>query len=220
LANININFPWPVGRRYEIVKPALPKKDNPFAAEIDEPHIRQIGAGQDERQPIATSEELYLKFADLGKAKAAEFESECLKFAHWFGLLRIFAEAGAQEPLSVWRREIKRMRDSIEGLRRAHEEGLFPSAGVLITDVTAQLVPGKPDGGLTLSLRPNVLLDAMRLQMAQSIASGRSIAVCQNCQGWFETGGGRGTGAKRLKATFCSDKCRNDFHYQQRRAKK
>jgi hypothetical protein len=58
----------------------------------------------------------------------------------------------------------------------------------------------------------------MRLQLAQSIGSGKDISVCRACDKWFETGG-RGPGAKRAKAQFCPDKCRNDFHYSQSKRK-
>jgi len=110
------------------------------------------------------------------------------------------------------------MKASVGGLRRAFEEKVIPKPGFLITELDVILVPGKPDGRLALSLRPKVLVDAMRVQLAQSIAGGNEISVCEVCGSWFEKGG-RGGDAKRSIARFCSDKCRNQFHNERRASK-
>src|SRR5262249_33224748 len=136
-----------------------------------------------------------------------------------WGLLRTYAERGAQEPLSLWQREIKLMKATVRALRRAIDEDAIPSRGALITaELEVLLVPGKPDGWPVLSFRPRILRDAMRIQLAQSIAGGNAISVCPICGVWFQRGG-RGGDAKRSIARFCSDKCRNTFHNKQRASK-
>ena len=215
MSKISIGFEWPKGRTYEIVGPSAPRsKDNPF---LDEPHIRQTSRTEKEnpaRRPLEIHPSLHLAFAKLdGSAES------CRHFAQNWGLLRRYAEIGAQEPLSLWQREIKTMKDTVEGLRRAFDEKVIPSRGALITtELEVVLVPGKPDGRAVLSFRPRILRDAMRIQLAQSIASGNAVNACPVCGSWFERGG-RGGDVKRSIARFCSDRCRNAFHNKQRASK-
>jgi hypothetical protein len=221
-AKISIGFEWPRGRSYEIVEPPLPRsKNDPLAKTIDEPHIRQTGRTEKEtpeRQPLEIHPSLYLDFAKLDGS--AEFAEACRRFAQNWGLLTQYAEPNAQEPLSLWRREIKTMKDTIERLRRAFEEKIIPSRGDWIpTDLQLVLAfPGKPDGRPVPLFRPRTLRDAMRVQLVQSIARGNAVNVCPVCGGWFERGG-RGGDVKRSIARFCSDRCRNAFHNKQRASK-
>jgi hypothetical protein len=67
-----------------------------------------------------------------------------------------------------------------------------------------------------LVLRPPSLIDAIKLQLAQSVASGNAISTCQQCSKWFEVGGK----GKRNIAKFCSDRCRSRFNYEQQRVQK
>ena len=70
--------------------------------------------------------------------------------------------------------------------------------------INAVIRPGAPDGRPTLSLSPNSLWDAMKLQFYQAIASGTQIKKCEWCGSWFEVG----QGGKRGDAKFCKDNCR------------
>jgi len=213
MAAINIDFPWSRGRTYKVIEPTLQSSD--FAARIDEPHIQQTGRTEPLERPLLHNPHLYLDFAQLDGSSES-----CRRFAEKWGLLRTHAEVGAHEPLSYWCDQIRTMHESVEGLRRAIEEQLLPPLGAFITDeIELFVVLDKLDGRPALSFKPRSLVKAMRIQLAQSIASGKSIEVCQNCNRWFEVGG-RGPGTKRAKTKFCSDKCRNDFHYDQRRVKK
>jgi hypothetical protein len=210
LSKIDIGFEWPKGAAYEIVAPALPRSTT-----IDEPHIRQTGDTEKKKQrPLEIRPSLHLDFAQLdGSAEA------CLRFARDWGLLRAYAKIGAQEPLSRWQSEIKLMKTTVRALRRAIDEDVIPSRGALITaELEVWLVPVKPDTWPVLSFRPRTLREAMRIQLAQSIASGNAISVCPICGVWFERGG-RGGEAKRSIARFCSNKCRNAFHNKQRASK-
>lgn len=206
-AVLNVDFLWPVGREYRIVTPTPQEEADPFAP-IRELCIVQDGPEQFVQQPLRNGR-LYLQFADL--LKAPNFEDACLEFARLFGLPTQHAGDGAKERLSRWRTLAEQMRDSIEGLQRAIEEKMLPPLGASITEMHVMLVPGM-DGRPTLALQPDRLWDALRLQLGQSIAGGRTIHACENsgCEKLFETGGGRGTGAKRLNAKFCSDECRKD----------
>jgi hypothetical protein len=203
VAVINVDFPWARGRTYEIVKPAN-----------DEPYIRQTGKNEKPEFPLQNPH-LYLDFAQLDGSPES-----CLRFAKAWGLLKTQAGIGEQERLSFWRDQIREMRQTIEGLRRTIEEHAVPPLGFFVIDeVEVRLIINRLDGRPALSFQPRLLVRAMRVQLAQSIASGKSIDVCQACNKWFETGG-RGAGVKRAKTKFCSDKHRNDYHYDQRRAGK
>lgn len=202
MAKIAIDFEWPRGHTYECAK-----------ADGGDWLIRQTSKGADESfKPLEIRDQLYRDFAKLDGSRDA-----CLTFARSFGLLRTRAEEGAEERLSYWRREIERMKQSIEGLRRAFEENhpIVAGVGAHITEIGVTLKPTKPDGKPALVFEPRVLIDGMRLQLAQSIASGNEIHVCEECGTWFEVGGG---GAKRTIARFCSTPCKGKFHYKQRRA--
>jgi hypothetical protein len=203
MAKININFVWPRGTKYRVV-------EVPEGNVGTETYIEQVGSDQIEMQPLVSGD-AYLEFAKLHKAK--DFTNACWRFAYAFGLPTQRAEDGARERLSRWRVLVEVMHQSVEGLRRAKEENALPPLGAAITDIDVMLIPGS-DGVPALSLRPHALWEAMRLQMAQSIADGRDIATCPNCSKWFEVGGRRGTGGKRADSTFCSDPCKNQFKYR------
>jgi hypothetical protein len=109
------------------------------------------------------------------------------------------------------------MKDTLGGLRRAFEEK-HPIAmrGAHIVPLDGKLVPGQPDGRPSFALEPQNLIDAMRLQLALSIAGGNTLHSCEQCGQPFESG----ATAKRIMAKFCSDECRKRFFYEQRRASK
>jgi hypothetical protein len=208
--NLAIDFLWSKGRAYEIVVPSGPRSKDPFALHVREAMIRQKGKGCDSVRPLDIHNNLYLDFVKLADPAA------CAEFASRWGLLRKRCEAGAEEPLSFWRAEIKRMKDTLGGLRRAFEEK-HPIAmrGAYIVPLDVKLVPGKPDGRPSLALEPHDLIDAMRVQLAQNIAGGNTLHTCEQCSQPFESG----ATAKRIIAKFCSDECRKRFHYEHRRVK-
>ena len=74
----------------------------------------------------------------------------------------------------------------------------------LAVSINAVIRPGAPDDRPTLSLSPNSLWDAMKLQFYQAISSGAQIKKCEWCGSWFEVG----LGGKRGDAKFCKDNCR------------
>jgi hypothetical protein len=79
-----------------------------------------------------------------------------------------------------------------------------------LTSLEAALVP---NGTIRLKLSPSRLIDAIWLQMAQSVSSGRDLQHCLHCGELFEVGPGSG---RRLDAKFCTDEHRTQFHNQRR----
>jgi hypothetical protein len=81
-----------------------------------------------------------------------------------------------------------------------------------LTSLEAFLVSG---GGsaIRLKLSPSRLIDAIWLQMAQSITSGRDLRECLHCGELFEVGPGSG---RRLDAKFCKDEHRIAFNNRRR----
>ena len=72
------------------------------------------------------------------------------------------------------------------------------------------------DGEIRLQLSPSRLIDAIWLQMAQSITSGHDLQQCLQCGKLFEVGPGSG---RRLDAKFCNDEHRTAFNNNRRRSK-
>jgi hypothetical protein len=161
--------------------------------------IRQTSRHRDRKRPFQIAG-LYLKFAELdGSPKA------CLDFAKWWGLLRQPAKLDASEQVSDWKREINRMRQFLNNAG-------FVKMGGIRTKVEVELVSGDLVGNAILRFRPATLFDAMIVQLFQSMAGGGSLHTGNQCGRWFEVGGS----GKRTLAKFCSDTCRNRFHYEQR----
>jgi hypothetical protein len=202
MAIIDIGFEWSRGHAYECV----PSKTGMA--------IRQIGKGKSYFEPLKVPLDsgLAVTFANLDLDFSAE---KCVGFAHSFGLLTLPARIGAAESLDDWRRKIKEMRSliSMTGMVRTANSR---RVRMNITRIQVALESGLPDTKPALILQPETLFDAMKLQWAQSKKSGSSVYVCEYCDKWFERGGE----AKRSDAKFCSDPCRNKFHYEQRRAGK
>ena len=148
-------------------------------------------------------------------------EKSCVKFARAYGLLRTQSRNQA-ERLDDWKKEIERMRGLISALQlRAHEDrpggitllGSSRKAPVELTSVAAIIVPGSSGKRPKLSLEPKTLLDAMYLQLGLFLSTDGSLQSCKQCGKWFERGT---TKARRSIAVFCSEKCKNRFHYVER----
>jgi hypothetical protein len=69
----------------------------------------------------------------------------------------------------------------------------------------------------SLKVVPSNLLDALFLQLAESVSSGAELRQCEfkRCKAWFEVGPGTG---RRLDAKFCSDEHRT-AHHNRRKSK-
>jgi|ERR1700730_1648238 hypothetical protein len=208
---IDIGFEWTRGRTYECVPSA-----NDKAVRV----IRQVGRGRDNFRPleIKRSSKPYLEFANLDGSP-----EKCIAFASTFGLLTLPARTGAEERLNFWQREIKKMKGSI-----AMFDATSDRPGGILRTVASRRVNAKmasidvwlecpdPNARPVLVWKPHSLLDAMLLQLAQTIAGSGSIHICKQCGNFFEAGSNEG---RRSIAVFCTESCKNRHHYQRRAGK-
>jgi hypothetical protein len=164
-------------------------------------------------EPFKIAGDLHVRFANLDGS-----EESCVKFASAYGLLRSREKA---ERLDEWKREIRDIKLMISGLQLQVIEdtpggitllGSSRKVSVRLTPIDAVLVPGSSDMRPKLSLEPATLRDALYLQLGKSLTEG-SLQPCKNCGEWFELGT---TKARRSIAIFCSEKCKNHFHYVKR----
>lgn len=206
MSKIEIGFEWTRAGRYEIAAAPTDKK-----LQV----IRQIGRGRENYRPLEIDlANLHLRFAELADDDAT------VAFANAWGLLQTEARQGAMESLDSWRREIRKMRGilSVLGAKTTEPGGFLRRGGdsLRLTKIDV-LLRGGPGTRPTLLLKPPDLLSAMWLQLANSIASGSSIRECAECGNWFHTG--IGEKVRRSVAIFCSEKCKNQHHYKQRKAR-
>lgn len=73
--------------------------------------------------------------------------------------------------------------------------------GVRMGLLEATLRATPDQAGLRLEIRPRDLIDALWLQFAQHVSSGKRVRACLHCGNWFECGPGT---PRRADATFCS----------------
>jgi hypothetical protein len=197
MTTIDIDFEWTRGRTYEIATSADDK-----AVQV----IRQTSRGRDTFEPLTVPTKSYLAFAELDGSPET-----CLAFARAWGFLTLQARKDAAERLDSWQSEIRKMKSRINmvaTVRTANSRRVRMS----MTSLDVALLSGEPNTRPALVLQPRTLLDAMYLQLAQSHASGAALQTCAQCEKWFEVG----ADGKRSVARFCSDTCRNRFHYERR----
>lgn len=212
---IEIDFEWPVSPGYRIVvkEPYVPEdgrapsllfsKDKPtiwIVAKPGEPTLKR---------PVALRPTLFLDFASLdGSAE------QCIEFAEKWGLLGYFRLDKIpiqKEDLDSWQRHINSMKLMVDDWKNKSIVGTYKRFAK-VAELEAGIIE-KTFGEYSLEIRPRSLLAAMRLQFAQSVATGKALQSCNWCGSWFETGKGsqRRTGAK-----FCTDACRTHFHNHRR----
>jgi hypothetical protein len=203
---IDIGFEWTRGLKYERVRAA----DGKLV-------VRQIGRNDRPFKPLEISSEtpLYLRFANLDGSPES-----CRAFAEAWGLLTLQARAGAAENVDGWKAEIKKMRSLVSslGVTRGDPGGILAASPAVriqfkITTLAVSLESQAPGERPALVMRPENLLAAMQLQLAKFVAGDGSLRVCKQCGQWFEAGPGD---ARRSVAVFCSERCKNRFHYLKR----
>jgi hypothetical protein len=215
---LDLDFEWPVdssGYRVEARR---------FRAgggkTIVQDWIVPKGGRIERRQPFAYNSMLYADFAALAETPAA-----CLGFAAEHGLLGLTRYPGVSglvrskedegESLSHWFGLIRTLRAQME-MWRSDPKKLVAGGprDLAIADIAARLVPGPRGGWPLLRLLPTTLYGAMELQLALSISSGADLRACRNCGTLFEAGG---DSERTRKAQFCSDRCRMQHHYEERK---
>jgi len=170
--------------------------------------IRQSSRTRQTFEPLKVPTKLYLAFSELDGSPEAYVD-----FARKWGLLEKPADEGAWEFVHVWRSEIKKMKNLIGFVSMVKTED-GRRLRMEMASLKAFLVSGEPNTRPALVLQPPSLLEAMKLQLAQSHASGAALQRCSqpSCGKWFEVG----AAGKRSVAKFCSDTCRNRYHYERR----
>jgi hypothetical protein len=202
---IEIGLQWSKARAYETA--------NAKGAQF----IRPVGERRYPVEPfkIEGDEPLHVRFANLDGT-----EKSCVEFAKSYGLLKSRDQA---EHLDEWKREIENVKVLASGLQLQVNEnapggitllGSSRKAPIELTSIAAILVPGSPGKRPKLSLEPKTLLDAMYLQLGLVLSTDGSLQSCKQCGKWFERGT---TKARRIIAVFCSEKCKNHFHYVEKR---
>jgi hypothetical protein len=200
---IDINFQWTRSLAYECVTRGGRKSIAPVGKKRDTPF---------EPLKIDCEKPLFLRFAELDGS-----QESCLRFAYHWGLLHSELQAKS-EALEYWREQIKDMRHRISWFGADDDEPLAPklSAGEAwkLTDLDVLLVPARSETKrFAMVLQPRNLIEAMRLQLATSVAGSGSIRTCKQCGLCFESGA---SDSRRSIAVFCSEKCKNRFHYLER----
>ena len=197
---IDISFQWTRFHAYEIAKVGSRKV------------LRPAGRKPEKFLPlkIETEKPLFIRFSKLDGS-----DESCLKFAQCWGSL--WSEEAADEFLDDWRSAIRDMQMKIAFLEDGEKPKKPKSADAWkLTSLDVLLVPqaSVEDGKrFTMHLQPRNLLEAMLLQLAKSVSGGGSIRRCKQCDDWFEAGASE---SRRSIAVFCSEKCKNRFHYLER----
>jgi hypothetical protein len=106
-------------------------------------------------------------------------------------------------------REVIRQAKWMAKLIRDHKSDI---PQIPLTSLEAFLLTGS-GGEIRLKLSPSRLIDAIWLQVAQSITSGRDLQECLHCGELFEVGPGSG---RRLDAKFCKNEHRIAFNNRRR----
>jgi hypothetical protein len=173
--------------------------------------IRPNGRTSDQVEPLKIETALFLRFAKLDGSDEA-----ILQFARAWGLLKTESRSGG-EFLADWQQMIGQMHQHIAFL--TDEPPRKPANGDAwkMTSLDVLLVPralevAKGDR-FAMLLQPRDLLEAMNLQLAKFFATGGSIRECKQCGDSFEAGA---SDSRRSIAIFCSEKCKNRFHYLER----
>jgi hypothetical protein len=158
-------------------------------------------------QPLKHFNRLYKSFADI------KDEALAVDFACKWGLLT--SSDGSGE-LETFLKEAEDFRKSLEQ-RRPSRKKRFPEFNAevetaVLADLKASLTTD-PRGRLQLRILPSNLLEALWLQLAQTLATGTDIRTCLLCGQFFEVGP---HSRKRLDAKFCSDEHRILFNSRRR----
>jgi hypothetical protein len=165
-------------------------------------------------RPLDDFSTLYKMFADQCRS-----EKGVIEFINKFGPLSTDPGELIQKKVlglrGIFGTRGDRVRDVIDNAKLMNRQ----LAGAMIpqlplTNIEAVLVPDV--GTVRLKLSPSRLIDAIWLQMAQSISSGRDARSCKLCGIPFEVGPGSG---RRLDAVFCCDEHRITFNSRARSIK-
>lgn len=197
----NVEFTSYVDEKYKTVpRRKLDKDEDVLSSPIRSDDVDRI-VGLGGRQKVVHLRQypdLFSKFADV---KTPE---DLLAFVTEYGRLTSGRKGDDVQPLL---RQAKSMRACL----RPRHPRIRPSMSM--TNLRAWLATDKAKGTVSVKIAPKTLLDALWLQLGQSLAGGTEWKECRGCGTWFPVGG---TSGKRSVAAFCSDKCRIKFNSLER----
>jgi hypothetical protein len=211
-----IDLEWPAASRHVLRPAPLPKGDFAILPAKDATIIH--------RRPLEQNPSLYAEFAKLNGSKQS-----CLQFADKYGLLRVdptfggkvempgplleLKTADALETLSLWRRDVRDVKDIIRRCELSRENPAeafrqFKKKDTFVGSVSLYLSIKSSKSPANLDVRAKNLIEAIQLQAVQSILGGRQSTQCIECSTWFEIG----AGARRSQSKFCSVRCKDTYH--------
>lgn len=133
------------------------------------------------------------------------------------GILAFVADNGVLgcNALPDYLRHISLLRSTICALQFGHETPQSQREFVRAI-VNEQLAASAPalDAELRLTSRSDRLIDAIWVQVAKAIDSGRQFGRCERCEKFFEVSGG----ASRTDRAYCSNACRLAAYRNRKRA--
>lgn len=205
MALIDINFEWWIDEAgYRLVdaepdKPAMRLVDGlevpvGFLEMMGRPQcVVANGGKRRSTQPLKKFDLLYKAFASL---KTPE---EVLRFVEIYGYLTEGDEWGNSVPYVLQRAEWFRGWLSVSKWPRKDLAAWIGKDGKVFGRLNAELAVDTK-GSLHLRIIPELLLGAIWIQLAHTLADGIKLGACLHCGQWFEAG----QGGRRLDAKFCS----------------
>jgi hypothetical protein len=168
--------------------------------------IRIVGKGgkAESIRPLDENKTLFKTFSEI------KSPDDVLDFVNRFGPLT--GDTGVVPEIL---HEAERMSKFVKAKKNA---GATVRAYFPLVRPTVYLSIDRVKDSSNLKLVPSTLLDALFLQLADSVSSGAELRQChyEHCKEWFEVGPGTG---RRLDAKFCSDEHRT-AHHNRRKGKK
>jgi hypothetical protein len=163
---------------------------------VDWIEARIVGLGGERKAVrLANYPMLFTQFAGIRTAE------ELLKFVTVYGPLTPAGAAGGKGD------EIPPLLDAAAKMQSCfgrRKPPMWP-----IANLRAWLSNDKTKGTIYVKMGPTRLLDALWLQLGQSLAGGAEWRQCKRCGDWFPVGGKSG---RRLVARFCSNEHRIEFN--------
>jgi hypothetical protein len=145
-------------------------------------------------------------YGDFASIKTPE---ELLAFVTQYGPLTFAGTAhDAGDVVDELLDQAKRMEKRFKPKARVELDGP-------LADVKAWISTDKK-GKVSIKMLPSTLLDALWLQLGQSLSGGAKMRECRHCKHWFPVGGDSG---RRLVAEFCSEEHKKRFFSLERSRK-
>jgi hypothetical protein len=165
---------------------------------------------------------------DLDPEEFSKLERNVLLIARHIGMLmnggpdpQTISEDPDSDDWSIYQESLEKWIDLAGWIQRVftireHEKDFDLPVGPL-----SVFLSSRPRQPISMHIRPSCTLDALLYIAAGMIARGTTVQTCDNCDKPFLEGGERGgRSKKRAGSRFCSDKCRYEYHNEERRKAK